>query len=177
MAPIFALGKSRRIIRRHPAPCRQTTPTTWDSRRCCAEPKCFAKSTIMIRNQMDHSKRNLHLSVFRLLVVGLVVSIRAGPAPCIGQTILIDDFDDCNDEGWTRGQIGAVRTWDPSFMHDPDSSCGCRQRKAWSPCGRCLGWLGRPPSQKTDWHTELVNEKPSPLKAMTYSRESATSGN
>ncbi len=70
---------------------------------------------------------NVHRIVSRLLFIGLFASVCLGPSVCNGETIVIDDFDDCNDDGWTHGRLGSVvSTWDPSFMHDPDSSCGYR---------------------------------------------------
>ena len=64
------------------------------------------------------------VSSTRLLSVGLVVSICLGPGVCNGQ-IPIDDFNDCNDGGWTRAEFaGSGGTWDPTFMHA--GSCAYR---------------------------------------------------
>jgi hypothetical protein len=69
---------------------------------------------------------NVHRFLFRLVSAGLMFSVCLGSGASHAQTILIDDFNDCNDDGWTRDQIGAVGTWDPGFMHEPDSSCAYR---------------------------------------------------
>ena len=69
---------------------------------------------------------NVHRFLLRLVSAGLMFSVCLGSGASHGQTILIDDFNDCNDDGWTRDQVGAIGTWDPSFMHDPDSSCAYR---------------------------------------------------
>lgn len=62
---------------------------------------------------------NTHPSVFRPLGAILVLTLLAGIIGRVhGQGTLVDDFNDCNDDGWTReGFIGPGGNWDASFMH------------------------------------------------------------
>ena len=68
----------------------------------------------------------LHRCLSRVFLVVLMFSTCLAADVSNGRTILIDDFNDCNDDGWTRDQIGTVGNWDPGFMHEPDSSCAYR---------------------------------------------------
>ena len=63
----------------------------------------------------------------RPILAGLMVTVCLGNAVCTGETILIDNFNDCNDDGWTHDSLAAtVPTWDPAFVNDSTSSCAYR---------------------------------------------------